>query len=88
MNYLQKRYYRIIQSVAKKITKIKNSSKDEKFKKAIRSALYSEKSNKDEIMLSINKKRKLLVFNSDWNSKKLFIDEKFDEETLFKALKF
>ena len=87
MNYLQKRYYRIIQSVAKKITKIKNSSKDEKFKKAIRSALYSEKSNKDEIMLSINKKRKLLVFNSDWNSKKLFIDEKFDEETLFKALK-
>ena len=37
--------------------------------------------------MSINKNRKLLVFNSDWNSKKLFVDEKFEEETLFKAMK-
>ena len=37
--------------------------------------------------LSINKNRELLVFNSDWNSKKLFVDEKFEEETLFKAMK-
>ena len=69
MKYFEKRYYRIIQSIAKKIIKIKNSSQDKEFKKAIRSAVYLEKSNKDEVRLSINKNRKLLVFNSDWNSK-------------------
>ena len=87
MKYFEKRYYRIIQSIAKKIIKIKNSSQDKEFKRAIRSAIYLEKSNKDQIRLSINKNRKLLVFNSDWNSKKLFVDEKFEEETLYKAMK-
>ncbi len=87
MKYFEKRYYRVIQSIAKKIIKIKNSSQDKEFKKAIRSAVYLEKSNKDEVKLSVNKNRKLLVFNSDWNSKKLFVDEKFEEETLYKAMK-
>ena len=43
MKYFEKRYYRIIQSIAKKIIKIKNSSQDKEFKRAIRSAIYLEK---------------------------------------------
>ena len=87
MNYIKKRYYRIIESVVKKILLSKKNLNNKNLDKAIRSAIYNVENNKDGLNLSINKNRKLLLYKSDFNSKKLFIDEEFDEKTLFKAIK-
>ena len=87
MDYIKKRFYRIIESVFKKILLSKKSFNNKNLDKAIRSAIYNVKNDKNGLNLSINKNRKLLLYQSDWNSKKLFIDEEFDEKTLFKAIK-
>ena len=87
MDYIKKRFYRIIESVFKKILLSKKSFNNKNLDKAIRSAIYNVKNDKNGLNLSINKNRKLLLYQSDWNSKKLFIDEEFDEKTLFKAIR-
>ena len=78
MDYIKKRFYRIIESVFKKILLSKKSFNNKNLDKAIRSAIYNVKNDKNGLNLSINKNRKLLLYQSDWNSKKLFIDEEFE----------
>ena len=53
MNYIKKRYYRIIESVVKKILLSKNNLNNKNLDKAIRSAIYNVKNNKDGLNLSI-----------------------------------
>ena len=84
--YLKKRYYRIIESLIKKILIYKNNSKNSTLQKTIRSAIYYT-TEKNEILFSNNKDIKYLLGSSDWISKKLFIDKSFDYRILTKAIK-
>ena len=84
--YLKKRYYRIIESLIKKILIYKNNSKNSALQKTIRSAIYYT-TEKNEILFSNNKDIKYLLGSSDWISKKLFIDKSFDYRILTKAIK-
>ena len=71
--YLKKRYYRIIESLIKKILIYKNNTKNITLLKAIRSAIYYT-TGKNEILFSNNKDIKYLLGSRDWISLKLFID--------------
>ena len=84
--YLKKRYYRIIESLIKKILIYKNNSKNDTLQKAIRSAIYYT-TEKNEILFSNNKDIKYLLDSRDWISLKLFIDNSFDYSILTKAIK-
>ena len=84
--YLKKRYYRIIESLIKKILIYKNNSKNNTLQKAIRSAIYYT-TKKNEILFSNNKDIKYLLGSRDWISLKLFIDKNFDYSILTKAIK-
>jgi len=84
--YLKKRYYRIIESLIKKILIYKNNSKNITLLKAIRSAIYYT-TGKNEILFSNNKNIKYLLGSRDWISLKLFIDKDFDYSILKKAIK-
>ena len=84
--YLKKRYYRIIESLIKKILIYKNSSKNTDLQKTIRSAIYYTTKN-NEILFSNNKDIKYLLGSRDWISLKLFIDKSFDYSILTKAIK-
>ena len=84
--YLKKRYYRIIESLIKKILIYKNNSKNITLLKAIRSAIYYT-TGKNEILFSNNKDIKYLLGSRDWISLKLFIDKDFDYSILKKAIK-
>ena len=53
----------------------------------IRSAIYYTTQKKDKLIFSNRRDTKYLLFSSDWNSQKLFIDENFDDKILFKAIK-
>ncbi len=84
--YLKKRYYRIIESLIKKILIFKNKSKNSALQRAIRSAIYyTTKENK--ILFSNNKDIKYLLGSRDWISLKLFIDNNFDYSILKKTIK-
>jgi len=85
--YLKKRYYRIIESLIKKILIYKNNSKNSTLQKTIRSAIYYT-TEKNEILFSNNKDIKYLLGSRDWISLKLFIDKSFDYSILTKAIKF
>jgi len=85
-NYLKKRYYRITESLIKKILLYKNNTKNDALQKAIRSAIYYT-TGKNEILFSNNKKIKYLLNSRDWISLKLFIDRSFDYSILNKATK-
>ena len=84
--YLKKRYYRIIESLIKKVIRFKNSSKNNSLKKTIRSAIYYT-TQKNRILFSNNNNTKYLLASCDWISQKLFIDESFDFRVLKKAKK-
>ena len=84
--YLKKRYYRIIESLIKKILIYKNNTKNITLLKAIRSAIYYT-TGKNEILFSNNKDIKYLLGSRDWISLKLFIDKNFDYSILKKAIK-
>jgi FkbM family methyltransferase len=84
--YLKKRYYRIIESLIKKVIRFINNSKNNSLKTTIRSAIYYT-TQKDRILFSNNNDTKYLLTSHDWISKKLFIDEVFDFGTLIKAKK-
>ena len=84
--YLKKRYYRIIESLIKKILIYKNNSKNSTLQKTIRSAIYNT-TDENKILFSNNKDIKYLLGSSDWISKKLFIDNSFDYRILTKAIK-
>ena len=83
--YLKKRYYRIIESLIKKILIYKNNSKNSTLQKTIRSAIYYT-TKKNEILFSNNKDIKYLLGSSDWISKKLFIDKSFDYHILTRTV--
>jgi len=84
--YLKKRYYRIIESLIKKILIYKNNSTNNNLQKTIRSAVYYT-TKKNEILFSNNKDIKYLLGSSDWISLKLFVDKSFDYSILTKAVK-
>ncbi len=84
--YLKKRYYRVIESLIKKILIYKNNSKNATLQKTIRSAIYYT-TEKNEILFSNNKDIKYLLGSRDWISLKLFIDKSFDYSILTKAIK-
>ena len=84
--YLKKRYYRIIESLIKKIIKFKNNSKNNTLQKTIRSAIYNT-TQKNRILFSNNNNIKYLLTRYDWISKKLFIDGSFDFKVLIRAKK-
>jgi len=50
MMYLKKRYYRIIESLVKKILKIQKKSKNENFQKMIRSAVFNSELERDKYL--------------------------------------
>jgi len=84
--YLKKRYYRIIESLIKKILIFKNKSKNSALQRAIRSAIYYT-TKENEILFSNNKDIKYLLGSRDWISLKLFIDNNFDYSILKKTIK-
>ena len=87
MNKLKKKYYRIIESVAKKIIRFKDNSKNENFKTAIRSAIYYTSMATNKLIFSTINGINYVLFASDWIPKKLFIDGEFNDKILFKATK-
>lgn len=87
MKKIKKKYYRIFESLIKKTLKIQKNSKNENFKKMIRSAIYNSNYEKDKFIFSDNKDTKYLMHSSDWISKKLFIDNSFDDKIIKKAVK-
>ena len=84
--YLKKRYYRIIESLIKKVIRFKNNSKNNSLKKTIRSAVYYT-TQKNRILFSNNNNTKYLLASCDWISQKLFIDESFDFKVLIRVKK-
>ena len=84
--YLKKRYYRIIESLIKKVLRFKNNSKNNTLKKTIQSAIYHT-TDKNKILFTNNKDIKYLMSSRDWISLNLFIDEGFDYKILTKAIK-
>ena len=84
--YLKKRYYRIIESLIKKVLRFKNNSKNNTLKKTIQSAIYYT-TDKNKILFTNNKDVKYLMSSRDWISLNLFIDEGFDYKILTKAIK-
>ena len=84
--YFKKRYYRIIESIIKKIIRFKNNSRNIDLKRSIRSAIYYT-TPKNKILFSNNNNIKYLLTSWDWISKKLFIDGDFDFKVLIKAKK-
>ena len=84
--YLKKRYYRIIESLVKKILIYKNNSTNNYLQKTIRSGIYYT-TKKNKILFSNNKNIKYLLNSSDWISLKLYVDKSFDYPILRKAVK-
>ena len=84
--YLKKRYYRIIESLIKKVIRFINNSKNNSLKKTIRSAIYYT-TQKNRILFSNKNEAKYLLTSCDWISQKLFIDESFDFRVLIRTKK-
>ncbi len=86
MKYFKKRYYRVLESVIKKILKVKKT-KNKNLQKTIRSAIFNSNIEKNQFLYSDNEDTKYLMHSYDWISKKLFIDQGFDDTVLKKAVK-
>ena len=84
---LKKRYYRVFESLIKKILKIQKKSKNENFQKMIRSAVFNSEFEKNKFLFTNGRDVKYLMEPSDWVSKKLYIDQSFDDKILKKAIK-
>ena len=87
MMYLKKRYYRIFESLIKKVLQIQKKSKNENFQKMIRSATFNSETGKNNFLYTNGKDVKYIMQSSDWVSKKLYIDQSFDDKILKKAIK-
>ena len=87
MKYLKKRYYRVLESVIKKIIRVKKKSKNKNLQKTIRSAIFNSDIEKNQFIYSDNTDIKYIMHSYDWISKKLFIDQSFDDTILKKAVK-
>ena len=87
MIYFKKRCYRIFESLVKKILKIQKKSNNENFQKMIRSALFNSELKKNKLLFSNGSGIQYLMQSSDWVSKKLYIDQSFDDKILKKAIK-
>lgn len=80
-------FYRIIESLFKKVHRIQNKTKNEKLKIAYRSAIYNT-SQKSNLIFSDLKKINYILKNNEEISKQIFIKGEFDFITLKKGLKF
>ena len=87
MNNTKKKYYRILESIIKKILSIEKKSSNENLKKMVRSAIYNSNLKKNKFLYSENREIKYMMHTSDWISKKLFIDQSFDDRILKKVTK-
>ena len=87
MNNTKKKYYRILESIIKKIILIEKKSSNENLKKMVRSAIYNSNLKKNRLLYSENREIKYMMHTSDWISKKLFIDQSFDDRILKKVIK-
>ena len=85
--YLKKRYYRTFESLIKKILKIQKKTKNENFQKMIRSAVFNSETGKNNLLYTNGKDVKYIMQSYDWVSKKLYIDQSFDDKILKKAIK-
>lgn len=84
--YFKRRYYRIIESLTKKLLRFKRNLKNKNLNKVIQRALYFG-SEKNSLLFLNNKDIKYLLTSGDWISQKLFIDGNFDFKALIKAKK-
>jgi len=80
------KFYRIFESLIKKIYRLKNNTKNKFLKKAFLSAEYNMNTNKEYIFA--NEETTYLLKNNEEISKRIFIDGKFDFEVLKKGLKY
>ena len=87
MMYLKKRYYRIFESLIKKVLQIQKKSKNENFQKMIRSATFNSETGKNNFLYTNGKDVKYIMQSSDWVSKKLYIDQSFDDKIFKKTIK-
>ena len=86
MIYFKKRGYRIFESLVKKILRIQKKSNNENFQKMIRSAVFNSELKKNKLLFSNGSSIQYLMQSSDWVSKKLYIDQSFDDKILKKAI--
>ena len=86
MIYFKKRGYRIFESLVKKILRIQKKSNNENFQKMIRSAVFNSELKKNKLLFSNGSSIQYLMQSSDWVSKKLYIDQSFDDKVLKKAI--
>jgi len=84
--YFKKRYYRIIESLIKKVLRFKNNSNNNTLKKTIQSAIYYT-TDENKILFTYVKDIIYLLRSRDWISLNLFIDKGFDYKILTKAIK-
>ncbi len=87
MIYFKKRCYRIFESLVKKILRIQKKSNNENFQKMVRSAVFNSEFKKNKLLFSNGSGIQYLMQSSDWVSKKLYIDQSFDDKILNKAIK-
>lgn len=80
-------FYRIIESLFKKVHRVQNKTKNEKLKIAYRSAIFNTSQN-SELIFSDHKKINYILKNNEEISKQIFIKGEFDFITLKKGLKF
>ena len=69
-----------------KFLKVKKT-KNKNLQKTIRSAIFNSNIEKNQFLYSDNEDTKYLMHSYDWISKKLFIDQGFDDTVLKKAVK-
>ena len=80
------KFYRIFESLIKKIYRLKNNTKNKFLKKAFLSAEYNMNTNKEYIFA--NEETTYLLKNNEEISKRIFIDGKFDFDLLKNGLKY
>jgi FkbM family methyltransferase len=80
------KFYRIYESLIKKIYRLKNNTKNKFLKKAFLSAEYNMNTNKEYIFA--NEEATYLLKNNEEISKRIFIDGKFDFDLLKNGLKY
>ena len=80
------KFFRIVESLLKKINRLKNNTKNKKLKRAFLSAEYNTLTNRE--LIFSNDKISYVLKNNEEISKRTFINGITDYEVLKKGLKF
>ena len=79
------KFLRTIESLSKKINRLKNNTKNKNLRKAFLSSDYNTLRNREYIFA--NDKINFVLKNNEELSKRIFIDGEFDYKVLSKALR-